>query len=196
MLFFSISWLCAKAPWELGKEMLRSKCWLLWCQCATRCENPKLQNSKKKSEVQRGVCSALCTSGVRRKLAAKFPTFSDIFRTPCFTVFDVQDVRNTMSDNFRILPKICRKFRHCGGLSEGLRGVGFWNLLWCSRVCFGRHAWTQISEELPQGSKRRGTWARENQVLRNYPFSNNPFLQLLNPKKSTQNNKVDLNKFF
>ena len=27
----------------------------------------------------------------------------------CFTVFDVQDVRNTISDNFRILPKCFRK---------------------------------------------------------------------------------------
>ena len=140
--------------------------------------------------MQRGVCSALCTSGVHRKVAAKFPTLSDIFRTPCFTVFvkaarlqsefctkdffratsfltknapklspkslslcsvgqkksrkspsklptnfskfpcekskkihrrasagaqgevfDVQDVRNTISDNFRVLPKIFSKSR-------------------------------------------------------------------------------------
>ena len=47
-----------------------------------------------------------------------FRHFSDIFRTPCFTVFDVQDVRNTISDNFRILPKIFRKFPHCRGPSE------------------------------------------------------------------------------
>ena len=43
---------------------------------------------------------------------------SDIFRNPCFTVFDVQDVRNTISDNFCILLKIFRKFPHCGGPSE------------------------------------------------------------------------------
>ena len=40
------------------------------------------------------------------------------FPHPLFTVFDVQDVRNTVSDNFRILPKNFRKFPHCGGPSE------------------------------------------------------------------------------
>ena len=51
---------------------------------------------------------------------------SDIFRTPCFAVLDVQDVRNTISDNFRVLPKVFRKFPHRGGGAAGVR--------------FGRHA--------------------------------------------------------
>ena len=54
-------------------------------QWATGRENPKLQNWNEESAVQRGVRSALCTSGVCRKLAAKFATFSDMFCTPCFT---------------------------------------------------------------------------------------------------------------
>ena len=102
-------------------------------------ENPKLRNWNEESAVQRGVCSALCTSVVRRKLAAKFPTFSDIFRTPCFIVFDVQDVRHRISDNFRILPKIFRKFPRCGGSSGGLRGAGFGTFCDAAGVRFGHH---------------------------------------------------------
>ena len=119
--------------------MLGSKRWLLWCQCATRHKNPRLKNWNEESAVQRGVCSAICTSGVRRKLAAKFLTFSDIFRTPCFTVFDVQDMRNTISDNFRILPKIVRKFPHCAGPSEAWEGLGFGAFCGPAGVRFGRH---------------------------------------------------------
>ena len=129
-----------------------------WCaKWATRRENPKLQNWNEESAVQRGVCSALCTSGVCGKLAAKFPTFSDIFRIPYFTVLDVQDVRNTISDNFRILPKIFRKFPHCGGRFEGLRGAGFWNLVWGSRSPFRASRLNTNARRAATGSKRRGT---------------------------------------
>ena len=64
------------------------------------------------AELERGECSAEgglqctlpCTSGVRTSVVAKLPTFSDVFCTPCFTVFDVQDVRDMPEE----LPQVAR----------------------------------------------------------------------------------------
>ena len=93
-------------------------------------KNPELQNRNEESAVQRGVCNSLCTSGVRRKLAAKFPTFSTSFVLQCLT-FRMQELR------FPTISELCRIFfcevPHCGGPFEGWRGAGLWNLVWCSR---------------------------------------------------------------
>ena len=80
---------------------------------------------------------------------------------------------------FRILQKIFRKFPHCRGPLQGLRGAGFWNPVWCSKGPFrGSHLNTN-ARRTATGSKRRGTWADENQILRNCPFSPKTCLQLL-----------------
>ena len=55
-----------------------------------------------------GMRGVHCEGGLQCTLqgsAENWQPISDIFRTPCFTVFDVQNARNTISDNFRILPK-------------------------------------------------------------------------------------------
>ena len=61
-------------------------------------------------------------AGVCRILAGKSPTFSDIFRTPCFTVFDVQDLRNNLrqvwhfAENFLQISALRTPF---GGVERG-----------------------------------------------------------------------------
>ena len=87
-------------------------------------ENPKLQNWNEESAVQRGVCSALHFR-VRRKLAVKFPTFSDIFRTPCSTVFDVQHVRTRFPTISAFYRKISANFRTAEAPLRGWEGLGF-----------------------------------------------------------------------
>ena len=67
-----------------------------------------------------------------------FPTFSAPL---VLQVFDVQDMRNIISDNFRILPKIVRKLPHCGGRFAELRGAGLGLGMFCgsAEVRFGHH---------------------------------------------------------
>ena len=91
------------------------------------------------SELERRECSAegglQCTLHLRgpQKIGGQI---SDIFRTPYFTVFDVQDVRNIVYDNFCVLQNFFRKFPHCEGCFEVLRGAASWNLVCCNRDPF------------------------------------------------------------
>ena len=158
--------------WEFGKEMLGSKLWLVW-QWATRRENPKLQNWNEESAVQRGVCSALCNSGLRRRLAAKFRHLRH-FPHPLF---------------YSVWRPGCEK-HNCGGLFEGSGRAGFSRLVWRGRGPFRASHLNTHARRTARGSKRRGTWTQENQILRNYPFSKNPFLQLLRRSHDKDKNGI------
>ena len=105
-----------------------------------------------------------------------FPTFSAPLVLQCLTSRMWETQFPTISAFCR---KFSRKFPHCGGAPLKLeRG---W-VLGPSVAQQGPFRATHLNTNVRRaatGRKRRGTWAQESQILRNYPFSKNPFLQLL-----------------
>ena len=156
---------CAQRLHESSARRWLVQSFGLW-KWATRWKIPNCRTGMRTVQCRGGgVCSALCTSGVRRKLAAKFQTLPDIFRTFCFAVFHVQDVRNGISDTF---PAFCRNLGIAeASLRDWWEGLGFGTLCGAAGVHFGRHTWAQLPEEAPQAARGE---EREREKTKLYGF--------------------------